>query len=588
MIRWRFISIRLLVVVLVLLLLRWSASPIAEWFIVYTLQNATGAKVEIAATDVGLFPPRIRLTKLVLADPGKEMRNAFEAEDVLLTIDGDALLRRRYEISDGRITGIRIGGDRETSGALDLAPEPEPETTDEPSAISQWCQQLAGDAEENIEAFGESLATVRTSKEIRDQWEARYESLRQQAQTLEDNVRVLKSNARSIDNPLRDLPALQETLRRAEEIKKELLSISQQLDAMPAQVRSDMVALEEAREQDRQRIRSYLPASEAGQETQLGPELLASLVRDQIQQVRDYLQSGQAIADATVASPKMERIRGEDVLLGGSPAPAWLVRRCELSGYMEVNSEEYQLVGVLENFTTDHLNQDGPLHARMRLDGPRVVRIDYQRDYSPTLQGGQPPRDHLKIHWPNLPLPSRKVGKASEAALVIDGGQLQLWVDIETQGDKIEGRLVSRQEQTSLGLTTKDSLAKNVFVQSLNRSLAAVDHVDVDATFKGTWREMDLQIATSLTDQLKDGMTSAINESLAATQQKLANRVDEEYRKQSLELERWLGSQQTAARELLAKADEAVTSMSKKLVAELGAPDAYLGRLRGGLKKVLK
>ncbi len=589
MIRWRYIGIRLVVVLLVLMLLRWSANPVAQYFIVKALQGSAGAKVEVASTDLGLFPPRLLVHGLTIGDARKDMRNLFEAESVELMIDGSALLRRRFEIANSQVSGLRVGTHRTTSGALEVVPsEDEEDESAGPSMISQWSAQLAGDAEENAKAFADSLATVTESKRIRDFWESEYATLRRQATALEDNVRALKSTARSIDNPLRDLPALQETLRRAEEIKRDLIAVRQRLDTMPTQIRGDMNALEDAKRQDQARVRGYLPENLPDDKLMIGPELLASLVRDQLQQVREYLDSGRSIADVTVSGPTIERARGETLAVGGPAGPAWLVRRCEVSGFLTANSDEYEMLGVVENITSDHVNRDGPLHARLRLTGPRVVRIDYQRFYDTSPFPTQSPKDHLKIHWPQLPLPAKKFGDGQDAALVIDGGKMELWVEIEAQDDQISGHLISRQTDTRLALDTKPKLQDTILAQSLNRSLADINAVDVDARFSGTWKKMDLDISTSLSDQLAGGMRMAINESVAATRQRLAEEVDEQYSRQSRELEQWLGEQQADARKLIAKADEAVDTMSKKVVAELGAPDAYIGRLRGGLKGLLK
>ena len=60
MIRWRFVLTRVIVILAVLMLVRWGLSPIANFLTIQGLQAATGAKVEISQTRVGLFPPRVQ------------------------------------------------------------------------------------------------------------------------------------------------------------------------------------------------------------------------------------------------------------------------------------------------------------------------------------------------------------------------------------------------------------------------------------------------------------------------------------------------------------------------------------------------
>ena len=81
MIRWRFVLTRLIVIIAVLMLLRWGLGPVANFLTVRGLETVTGAKVEIAKTRVGLFPPRVQYVGFQIADPraGKQMRDMFRA-----------------------------------------------------------------------------------------------------------------------------------------------------------------------------------------------------------------------------------------------------------------------------------------------------------------------------------------------------------------------------------------------------------------------------------------------------------------------------------------------------------------------------
>lgn len=583
MIRWQFIGFRLLLLIAVLMLLRWTAGPVAHWLLVQSLESSTGAKVEIASTEFGLFPPRLHLVDVKLADPRKEMKNAIEMQDIYLAIDGSAFLRRRYEIAAGRISGIRVGTSRTESGWLEVVEEEaEPDESAGPSLLEQWCEKLAGDASNRTDAFIEELQTLAESRRIRESWEAEYNGLRSKSKQLEDDIRRLKSTVRKVENPLRDLPALQESLKQVEDVRRELLAVRQQLDTLPSRARGDLDALQAAKRADQEKVAAYLPTDlRPDSAAKLGPELLGKIVRDQLQTVRAYLDSGRSIAQVTIASPTALRQRGETILLGPQ-SPFWLVRRCEVDGFLSVNDDEYNMQGVIENITSDTDNLQAPLHARLRLEGPRVVRIDYERFYDSVI-----PRDHLKIHWPSLDLPKNDLG-SRKAALAVAGGKLQLWVDVNAQGDQISGRLVSKQTDTRLGLITEPKLESNVIVQSLKRKLDEIDHIDVDARFVGTWKKMDLDISTSLTGQITASMQSVVQDTMIAARAKLSGEVDRLYQQQANELSTWLNRQQSDARQLLAGVDTAIESVSKNVMSELSAPDAYLSRLRSGVGRVLK
>ena len=141
-----------------------------------------------------------------VADPrsDKEMRNAFQAESIELTIDGQALLHRRWVASDcsHHWTANRIGP-RTSSGHYEKMTEPSLRIirTIDAGQTGPRCGRTIGDQAESVVA---RLETTRRSKEIRDRWERDYKALVAQARELEKQIREIRDSARGIDNPLRD------------------------------------------------------------------------------------------------------------------------------------------------------------------------------------------------------------------------------------------------------------------------------------------------------------------------------------------------------------------------------------------------
>ncbi len=585
MIRWRFVIKRILIVIAILALLRWSLGPLAQFASIWTLESTAGARVDIAHTRVGFFPPRLQYIDVQIGDArkGKEMVNAFAADSVDLTLDGNALLHRRFVASDGRISGIRIGGQRTTSGHLEKSPEPD-SPSDGPSLIGQLLGELGGSAVEGLQSVGNSLETVQRSDAIRRRWKQDYAALEDRAKALEVEVRRIRDEAKGIDNPLRDLPKLQATIARAEAVRKELISIRQKLDSLPAQVQADWVALDEAKRMDLQRVREFIPAS-VEQPERMGPALLKQIVQAQVQGVRDYLDSAREIADWTVASPNLaERTRGDEIrLVNTPPQPSVLIQRCQLDGLMSINDDAYTIMGILENLTHQTDRLDEPFRARLRLEGPRTVRVDFKRHYD--AQGGKP-RDVLIAHWPNLQLDRTQLGKPSEAQLAIEGGKLDLYVQIEAIGNQMRGQLVSRQADTQVRLETADKYARLAAIQSLQNSLAAIDHVEVQANFAGTWSDLDMSLATNLTAALSRGLTNALTDQVAASRQQLESKIEAEHREQMRTLQAWLSEQHAEARDVLAQADTQIDTLKAKLASELPAASTYLGKLGSTLREL--
>jgi uncharacterized protein (TIGR03545 family) len=581
MIRWRFIIPRILLVAAIVLVIRYGLPPAVRYVTVSAIESATGAKVEMASVDVGLFPPRIRYSEVQIANPSedKSMRNLAQAEAVDLVIDGAALLRRRYVIHDARITGLRFDSDRTTSGHIER--EPEPESTEPSMAmkwLSGWMNSAVDSAKSQVDSLVENSETRRRGDQIRRRWKTEYETLAKRAEDLEVSIKDVHQTAKGIENPLRDWPRVDATLTKARSIQEELVAVRKTLDAMPAQVKADVQSMEKAKQADLKRAREALPFDIADGET-LGPGLLVRAVRSQIDTMRGYLETGREVSDWTVVKPKVERCRGEAIdLEKRNHSPSVLVRRCEIAGDLRADGKQYTLAGILENLTPQSKLLSEPMRARIRLQGEETIRLDYVRDNS-----GEITSELLTMHWPEIQAPTIRLGSKDALDLDIRDGKLELWVQLNTRGDQIEGRLVSRRLGTRIELSGPEKVVRTPMFTALQSSLASVNRIEFDASFVGTWKDPELKISSNLTEVLRTGIRDATTGQIAATREKMESEVNRVYADQVGELQSWLTIQQAKTNELLAKADNTVQDISRKVMSETNKADAYLGRLRGNL-----
>ncbi|TWT83501.1 hypothetical protein CA13_49660 [Planctomycetes bacterium CA13] len=585
MIRWSFVITRLIIVVAIVMLLRWGLGPVASYVTISGLESATGAKVEIGSAHVGLFPPSIRYSDFHVADPRdeKDMRDAFRAESIELTLDGDALLHRRWVARDGKITGIQIGSHRDYSGKLDQTDEPEPIDTGEPSILTKLLDATTNKLGDEASALTENLETVRRSKEIRSRWETEYESLVVRARNLEEQVRTVRDEARGIDNPLRDLPQLQRTLEKAREARNELMAVRQAIDSLPERLQNDLASLDEAKKIDMAKVEKYVPGGLEDSDN-FGVDLLKRAVGEQVSQIRSYLDGGRTIANYTIVAPETDRIRGEDIdLIGNDRLPDVLVRHCEVGGLMRANGNTYALTGFVENMTPSPELLREPSVAKLQLEGPELVRVEYVRD---RRRGADV--DLLTLHWPQTEAKPLRLGNEQDAGLRITGGQRELWVQLRSEGDQVQGRFVSKQTGLKMQLALDSKHAKSAAAQSMQASLDSVDRIEIDANFEGKWEDLALDLHTNLGQVFRRATEDAVNDQLAASQAKLKAKIDQAHLEQTLALREWLTSQQSEARSLLASADKSIEEMSQKVMNEVGDADVYLGRLRGALQKQLR
>ncbi|MAI69615.1 MAG: endosomal protein [Rhodopirellula sp.] len=585
MIRWRFVLTRLLIVIAFLALLRWGMGPVAQYVTVHSVETATGSKVDIKDTQVGLFPPSIHFSDVRVADPrdGKEMQDSFRASSIKLVMDGEALLRRRWVANRGIISGIEIGAQRKTSGRLNRLEKVE---SGDNSSTGPSLDQLMGATTSRLrdetKAVLVNLETVKCSQQIRSQWEAEYKALVIRAKNLEEQIRGVRDEARVVQNPLRDLPELQRTLARARDARSELSSVHRAIDSLPSRLQADLVRLDQAKQTDLAKVDQYVPG-ELASSGDLGIEMLGDAVREQIQQIRSYMDSGRTLANYTVVAPESVRVRGVDHDLASHPSPGLLVRHCEVSGSLQADGRRYQMTGFLENLTPNPEKLDKPTRVSLRLAGPEVVRAEYVRDRRQDANV-----DLLTLHWPEIKAEPLRIGKDGETSIQINGGQRELWVQIKTEGNHLEGRLVSKQTGVSLDLTAPPKFADSVAAESLRQSLSFVDRIEMDARFSGTWRDLDLKLTSNLGQVLRRAGEDAIAGQVAESKRQMAATIRQEHANQSVALQQWLGSQQNKAQSLLANAEKFIDEMGRKVQSEVGDADAYLGKLRGAIRGKLR
>ena len=585
MIRWSFVLTRIIIVVAIIALLAWGLGPVANYVTVQGLQSATGAKVEIESASVGLFPPRITYSDFRIADPrdDKEYRDAFRAETIELMLDGDAFLHRRWVARDGKIKGLQIGSRRQSSGHLEYVEKSEEVSSDGPSVLDKLLASATGKIGDGADSLKEELETVKRSKDIRKRWENDYEMLVVRARELEKQIRTIRDNARAIDNPLRDLPMLQQTLTQARDARNELLAVRQAIDALPSQVQADLASLDEAKKIDLAKVNQYVPG-DLSEADDFGVDLLKNAVQEQLQRIRGYLDGGRTIANYTVVAPETDRIRGEDFdLIGPDRRPDVLVRRCEVSGLLRADGSTYALKGIVENMTPSPSLLEEPTVAKLQLEGPEVVRVEFVRD---RRRGNNV--DLCTIHWPQSSARPIQLGKDKDAGMRISGGSRELWVQLRSQGEHLEGRLVSKQTGMKMQLDLDSKYEKVAAVESIQSSLASVDRIEIDANFSGTWKDINLQLHTNLGQVFHRATQAALYDQVAASKAKLTDEINKAHLEQTESLQKWLHSQQGEARTLLASADRSIEEMSEKVMTKVGDADVYLGKLRSAVMDKLR
>ncbi|MEM0927027.1 MAG: TIGR03545 family protein [Planctomycetota bacterium] len=583
MIRWRYIVTRLVLLLAVLVLLRLGLGPAARFVTVKGLQSATGAKVEISGAEVGLFPPRVRYQDFRVADPrdGKEYRDALRAANIELELDGQAMLHRRWVARNGRITGLQIGSRRETSGQFVVEDEDKQahSASDKSGRLTGLLQGLSDRVKEQLSQSADGLETVRRSREIKQRWATEYDRLVARSQSLESKIRESKEAAKTIENPLRDWDNIRQTMSLANETRAELQAVLTAIDAIPRQFQADLLSLEQAKQTDINKIDAYVPG-DLSQSQNMGVDLVADAVEQQIATIRDYWEGGRTIAGYTVVAPENERKRGVDFeLLGENRRPEVLVRRCEIQGLMRAKGEAYSLTGTVENLTPSPERLDQPLRAQLTLEGPHLVRVDYVRD---RRDGND--IDRLTLHWPQDDAEGMTLGDDGRSRIVVNGGRREVWVQMRSEGDQIQGRFVTKQTGVHVGLDVNEQLAELPGTKTLQESLRNIDEITIDAGFQGTWENLSMNLNSNLGKRLKEATQQAMREQIAASKQEMKRRVEDTFAEERTQLTSWFNQQSAKVTSLTAEADALIKTVGRGMIDDVESSEVTIGRLNQFLK----
>ncbi len=576
MIRWRFILTRALIVVFAIVLLRFAMSPLMRFVTTDAIQTSTGATVELGRVHVGFFPPTVRYDKVNLRRPGRTDASVKElqADSIQLELDADALLHRRYVVRDGRIEGLRLDGKAFENALLD--PQPEADRVIPTDWISQTIQSSATNSSDQAASANTDLQITRLADQIRRRWKSEYGVLSEQAAKLESTIAKLRDQPTGPENPLRDWQRVDATVARTKELQSELATVRTSIDEIPAKIQADLVSLQTAKQADQQSIDSSVNMTSNATGSSAATQLLSGSVNRQVDRLRSCLDVSRQLADWTGVQSQHVVKRGTNIDLLPFQRPAtYLIQRCELDGDLSVGMALYHLSGIVENLTNEPRLSDEPYRARLRLDGRETVRLEYVRDDSSTVL-----RESLTVHWPELPAQTQTIGTPGTAAIELQGGRMELWAHVDSCGDVVQGRLVSRRIDTTIDVRGGADSMNTPLATHLRESLAGVDRVEADANFTGSWNDMAVSISTNLTQPLGTAIDRAAVAQSMTVRAKLAATLEDTYRKQLGELQNLLSIEQNQARQSLAKADATMQQFSDKVLTESRAADAYLGRLR--------
>ncbi|MEC7678330.1 MAG: hypothetical protein VX694_03600, partial [Planctomycetota bacterium] len=270
MIRWNYLLPRLVILILVILSIRIAANPVFNTILTASLETMFNAQVEIDKSEINFFPPQISISRIEIADPGKDKgySNLIKADAIKLHVDLDSLLHRELVINEASIHGILLDSDRARSERrLDEVEKPKSLVHSSSANLLTAFSDIGVQAKKLANKKIADLHITQEMLRIRQAWTEDFSSLQEQIRNVEQSAIALVNEKDPLGNPLRTFETIERTLEDLQEKQRNLLSIHKQIKNIPLKIQQDQQALLQAKEDDQRDLHEQLPLPSLRSET---------------------------------------------------------------------------------------------------------------------------------------------------------------------------------------------------------------------------------------------------------------------------------------------------------------------------------
>ncbi len=577
MVRWKYVIPRMVLFGLLCLTIWLALNPLVRLALIHGGQSVTGGRIEVAGLRALLTRSQLRLTDVAVADPQSPMKNLFQASDAVIDLDSGELLKKKLVVNEGRLTGVRLGTSRESSGALpgrdkDQAPSNGGLAEKVTQLGDRWLDQAADRLEETVE---DDLQSVRLSRELMERWPREYASLEERARELRSRSEQFAGLVKQTkENPVQSIEHYQQLMGQFESLRRDAWQLRQDLARLQQQMQMDREAIAQAKEHDVQYVQEHLRVTQLDPEALsnylLGPEL-GPRVHGAIQ----WLQWGRQYLPAKKdkRSSQDPAGRGWDVILPGMRrSPDFLVRRLALEGTGTSGQEPFDFQGTIEGLTTEPAVYGKPTVLKVQTTGAVAMQVRAVLDHSGVVS-----QDEIVIDCPQLVQPARTLGRPDKLAVQVAPGDSQLQIRLDLKDDALDGELRFRQPAITLQPTLSSKLGGKLVESRLAAATSAVRDLDATVRIEGTLSRPSWKLRSNLGQQLSTGLQTAVQQEAQHRQQQLMARANQELAEQIDRLEGQLTAKRDAILSELNLDTQQLDFIKRELVA-LGVSDKLLGQ----------
>lgn len=539
---------------------------------VYSLEKAAGAEVNIQRVSLGLFPLSLTISDLQITDAKAPEQNLVSFARANAELELWPALLGYYVISDVSVEQLAYGSERRRPGKVFRGELADTEESGFDFA-SLFAIELPDADELLARANLTSIAKGEALKQLAQSEQQQVRQLREQLPDR-DRLRELEQQIKALtDGDIRDaadLAAKTEQLRRLKaELEQDKAKVEQVKTALlqsREQLQSAVRDFQQATQADWQQVQSYANLADGGL-AGISQLLLGDLWAERLQQlytvyqlVAPYLPEGSRLEE----QPEPMELPGRILPLKQQPYPNFWIKNASISmliggGSAELRVQDitaqHQIIDAATRFVLDV--QQLPMLQQFRLDGNFAIFDQLQSEVNWQLQG--------------LQLAERVFGEGStrfglEQALLNSRGGLSL-----------SGTALNQQASVALQ-NPRFSSGDNRYVQQLTQLMNQQAEIPFQLRADGTVTRPNVRVSSPLDRIVADAVMGEAQARFAGFEQDLRSKFN-------AKLPDTAGDQQ-ALLSLLDREQASTEQMSQQietlLQAQLGdLRDRALDRIRG-------
>jgi uncharacterized protein (TIGR03545 family) len=567
---------------------------LVDGWVKYLIEEAgtegVGAKVELDAADLSLFPAGLKLTRLQVTNPREPMTNAVEIANVNMGLDGLNLLRRKVIVEEMALEGVRLGTPRATSGATrEVSPQQEEESgmfsIDLPSLDVPDVKNIL--EQEDLETIRLIESLKKDLKQEKETWESRLKELPGKAQLAEYKQRVKnlkKAKKGGLEGILGGVGEVQSLKQDIEKEIESLKGAKKEFEAKLTLLRTRFDQIKTAPQRDIQHLKAKYNLSPQGlanmSQALLGKQI-GSWVRqgaEWYERAKPFLEGAQALGGSETGPEVQKPLRGKGVdvhFKEAHPLPDFLIRATKVSVNLDVGG----LAGTVHNITTDQPTLGQPTTFAFsgdQLKGVKSVALEGALNHVVPTDS----KDQLTVQAKGYELTNLVLSKDAKWPVALTSGLGDMKMNAELKGQALTAH--GSGNLRDLHLSAGKEGDTNPLTKALSSAVTDISQLSLQADVQGTLEEQDITLSSDLDRILQNAAGEMVNELAAKFGAELQSTISAKIAKPMQDLKSNLSGFNKIAEDL----SERLTQQNDllKSLLEKDLPIKGLKGLPGGLK----